>query len=255
MTGHVALIGAGPGDPDLITVRGLRHIERADVIVYDRLGTEAIIPLAPATAELIDVGKEPGNHGMKQEDITRLLKDHATAGRHVVRLKGGDPFVFGRGGEEALSLVAAGVSVEIVPGVSSAFAGPAAAGVPVTHRDVARAVTVASGHDDPASPAAVERWAALAHVPGTLVLLMAMRHLDRIVAALIANGRPADEPATVVHWAGTPRQRVLRDRLDHMAQRCVDEGVGNPSVVVIGPVADLGPQIAAGLSAGSPTLA
>ncbi len=248
MTGHLALVGAGPGDPDLITVRGLRHIARADVLVFDRLGTEALVPLAPSTCERIDVGKEPGRHGMVQEEITRLLIDRASAGHHVVRLKGGDPFVFGRGGEEALAAAAAGVTVEVVPGVSSALAAPAAAGIPVTHREISRCVTIASGHDDPGTSAAAERWASIARVPGTLVLLMAMRHLDRIVEALISGGRPVDEPAAVVHWAGTPRERVVRGRLDRIAAMARDEGVGNPSVVVIGPVAALGPEIAAGMA-------
>ncbi len=248
MTGHVALVGAGPGDPELITVRGLRHLEQAEVLVYDRLGTEALVPFAPDTCERIDVGKEPGRHCVGQTDITRILIDRALAGRRVVRLKGGDPFVFGRGGEEALALTAAGITVEIVPGVSSALAGPAAAGIPVTHREIARSVTIVSGHDDPASSAGAERWARLARVPGTLVLLMAMRHLDDIVASLVAGGRPPDEPAAVVHWAGTPRERVLRGRLDRIAEHCAEEGVGNPSIVVIGPVAALGPEIAAGMA-------
>ncbi len=248
MTGHVALVGAGPGDPDLITVRGLRHIVTAEVLVYDRLGTEALVPLAPSSCESIDVGKEPGRHGMTQDEINLLLVDRAAAGRRVVRLKGGDPFVFGRGGEEALALADAGISVEIVPGVSSALAAPAAAGIPVTHREIARSVTIVSGHDDPTSSAAAERWASLARVPGTLVLLMAMRNLDRIVLSLIEGGRPADEQAAIVHWAGTPRQQIVRGRLDRIAAQAADEGIGNPSVVVIGPVATLGPEIAAGVA-------
>ncbi len=248
MTGHVALVGAGPGDPDLITVRGLRHIVTAEVLVYDRLGTEALVPLACSSCESVDVGKEPGRHGMTQDEINRLLIDRASEGKRVVRLKGGDPFVFGRGGEEALALTDAGICVEIVPGVSSALAAPAAAGIPVTHREIARSVTIVSGHDDPGGTAAAERWSSLARVPGTLVLLMAMRHLDRIVPALVEGGRPADEPAAVVHWAGTPRQRIIRGRLDRIAVQAASEGIGNPSVVVIGPVATLGPEIAAGLA-------
>ncbi len=245
----VALVGAGPGDPDLITVRGLRCLQTAEVLVYDRLGTEELVPLAPDGCELIDVGKAPGRHGMDQERICALLVELAASGRRVVRLKGGDPFVFGRGGEEALALAAAGVPFEVVPGVSSALAGPAGAGIPVTHREIARSVTVVSGHDDPATPAAAERWSRLAGVPGTLVLLMAMRHLDAIAEALVAAGRPADEPVAVVQWASTPRERRLTTRLGSVAEDCAREGLTNPAIVVIGPVVAIAGQIAAAMTA------
>lgn len=251
----IALVGAGPGDPDLITVRGLRHLQTAQVLVYDRLGTEELVPLASPECELIDVGKEPGRHGMDQADISALLVRLAASGRRVVRLKGGDPFVFGRGGEEALALAAAGASFEIVPGISSAFAAPAGAGIPVTHREIARSVTVVSGHDEPSSPAAAERWERLAGVPGTLVLLMGMRHLDAIAAALIAAGRPADEPVAVVQWASTPRERRLITRLGSVASECSREGIANPAVVVIGPVVALADQIAAAMTADAATSA
>jgi len=248
----IALVGAGPGDPDLITVRGLRYLQRAEVIVYDRLGTEELIPLASPECELLDVGKEPGRHGMDQADICALLVELATTGRRVVRLKGGDPFVFGRGGEEALALAEAGATFEIVPGVSSALAGPAGAGIPVTHREIARSVTVVSGHDDPSEPAAADRWERLAGVPGTLVLLMAMRHLDRIAEAMIRAGRPADEPVAVVQWASTPRERRLVTRLGSVAERCAQEGLTNPAVVVVGPVVAVADRIAGAMAHTAP---
>ncbi len=245
--GHVALVGAGPGDPELLTVRAATLIRRAEAIVHDRLGTESVLPLAAGNCELIDVGKAPGHHGRPQEEINALLVQLAQAGRRVVRLKGGDPFVFGRGGEEALALAAAGVAFEIVPGVSSAIGGAAAAGVPVTHRGLAQSVTFASGHDDPDSPAAQARWRALGAAPGTLVLMMAMTNLAAIAAALIAGGRAADEPTVAVHWATTAQQREVHAPLDEIAVRCAEAGVGNPSVVVIGPVVEVGRQIAAAM--------
>jgi uroporphyrin-III C-methyltransferase len=242
--GTVHLVGAGPGDPELITLRGLRLVREAEVIVHDRLGTEALLEFASADAELIDAGKTPGRHGMSQEEISDLLVALARTGRRVVRLKGGDPFVFGRGGEEALALADAGVPFEVVPGVSSAIAAPAAAGIPVTHRGIARTLTIASGHDDPASPAARARWAALAQVPGTLVLLMAMSNLAEIADALIAGGRPADEPAAAVQWGTTERERRLTATLGTIADACRDGALGSPAVVVIGPVVAVGELLA-----------
>jgi uroporphyrin-III C-methyltransferase/precorrin-2 dehydrogenase/sirohydrochlorin ferrochelatase len=243
-TGTVFLVGAGPGDPDLITVRGRRLVESAVVIVHDRLGTEALLALAPPACELVDAGKAPGRHGMSQGEITATLIEIARSGRDVVRLKGGDPFMFGRGGEEAAALADAGVACIVVPGVTSAVAVPASVGIPVTHRGLARTVTVASGHDDPASPAAQERWRALAAVPGTLVLLMAMGNLDGISRALIDGGRPTDEPVAAIHAGTTPRERTLIATLATVAERCRQERLGNPAVVVVGPVVALGPAAA-----------
>jgi uroporphyrin-III C-methyltransferase len=240
VTGVVHLVGAGPGDPDLLTVRGLRLLQSAEVVVHDRLGTEALLHLVPTDATLIDAGKAPGRHGMTQEEISAVLVDLARAGRRVVRLKGGDPFVFGRGGEEALALAEAGIPFEVVPGVSSAIAAPANAGIPVTHRGIARTVTIASGHDDPQSPAARARWEALAQVPGTLVLLMAMSNLAEIATALIGGGRPADEPAAAIQWSTTADERTVSATLTTIAETCADAGVGSPAVVVIGPVVALG---------------
>ena len=237
--GVVFLVGAGPGDPELITVRGLRLIETAQVIVHDRLGTECLLHLAPPDCVMVDAGKAPGAHCMTQHEICDALIALARSGRDVVRLKGGDPFVFGRGGEEAIALAEAGVRCEVVPGVSSAFAVPAGIGIPVTHRGVARTVTVTSGHDDPVSPAAAERWRALAAVPGTLVMLMAMGNLDGITQALIDGGRPPDEPAAAVHQGRTDAERSVVATLATLAETCRREGIGNPAVVIVGPVVAL----------------
>ena len=245
VTGTVYLVGAGPGDPDLITVRGRRLVESAQVIVHDRLGTAALLAVAPPSCLLIDAGKAPGRHGMSQDETTAVLIELARTGRDVVRLKGGDPFVFGRGGEEAAALAEAGVPCVVVPGVSSAVAVPGSAGIPVTHRGLARTVTVASGHDDPRAPAAQERWRALAAVPGTLVLLMAMGNLDGIAGALIAGGRSADEPAAAIHAGTTADERTVVATLATLAARCRQEGVGNPAVVVVGPVVALRTALAA----------
>ncbi len=239
VTGTVYLVGAGPGDPDLITVRGRRLVEAAEVIVHDRLGTTELVALAPPDCLLIDAGKEPGRHGMAQDEITAVLIKLARTGCDVVRLKGGDPFVFGRGGEEAAALADAGVRCVVVPGVTSAVAVPAAVGIPVTHRGLARTVTVASGHDDPSSPAAQERWRALSAVPGTLVLLMAMGNLDAIAQVLIDGGRPGDEPAAAIHAGTTADERTVVATLATLAARCRQERVGNPAVVVVGPVVAL----------------
>lgn len=244
-TGTVSLVGAGPGDPDLITVRGRRLVESAGVIVHDRLGTAELLGLAPPDCLLIDAGKEPGRHGMSQGETTAVMIGLARAGRDVVRLKGGDPFVFGRGSEEAAALADAGVPCVVVPGVSSAVAVPASAGIPVTHRGLARTVTVASGHDDPGAPAAQARWRALAAVPGTLVLLMAMGNLDAIAVALIVGGRSSDEPAAAIHAGTTTGERTVVATLATLAARCRDERIDNPAVVVVGPVVALRKDIQA----------
>lgn len=232
----VALVGAGPGDPGLLTVRGAQLLGEADVVVYDRLIAVELLDLAPEGAELIDVGKGPGQSG-RQADINALLVAHGRSGRRVVRLKGGDPFVFGRGGEEAEALRHAGVEVEVVPGVTSAFAAPAAAGIPVTHRSVSTSVTVVTGHDGRAGDLALPGvdWDALARLDGTLVVLMGMAARQSIAERLIAAGRPADTPVAVVHWGTTDRQQVARTTLDGLA--AVD--LPAPSAIVIGAVAGL----------------
>jgi uroporphyrin-III C-methyltransferase/precorrin-2 dehydrogenase/sirohydrochlorin ferrochelatase len=251
--GHVALIGAGPGDPGLLTLRGAALLGRADVVVHDRLGTERVLPLAHPRCELIDVGKAPGRHGMEQQDINELLVQLAARGLRVVRLKGGDPFIFGRGGEEALALADAGIAFEIVPGISSAIGGAGVNGIPLTHRAVAQSVTIASGHDDPTAPAAAARWSALGAAPGTLVLLMAMGNLASIATALIAAGRSAQEPACAIRWATTAHEQRVDATLQTLAEQCAAADLGNPAVVVIGPVVEVGREIAQALQRGRAT--
>ena len=243
MSGLVHLVGAGPGDPGLLTVAGRRALEAAEVVVHDRLGTEQLLPLCRDDALLLNAGKAPGRAAMSQDEINAALVEHGLAGRRVVRLKGGDPFVFGRGGEEAEAMARAGVAFEVVPGITSAIAAPAYAGIPVTHRGVSTSFTVVTGHEDPTKPSEQTDWAALARVPGTLVILMGMGRLADIAAALIAGGRPLDEPVGVVQWGTTPRQRHLVGQLSDIAERVAEAGLGSPAVVVVGPVAALAPTI------------
>jgi uroporphyrin-III C-methyltransferase len=230
----VALVGAGPGDPGLLTVRGAELLGRADVVVYDRLIALELLELAPAGAERIDVGKVPGS-SERQTEINALLVHHGAAGRRVVRLKGGDPFVFGRGGEEAEALRAAGVDYEVVPGVSSAFAAPAAAGIPVTHRGMATSVSVVTARVGDATPDDGIDWAALARIGGTVVVLMGMSERKRIADGLIAGGLGPDTPIAVVHWGTTPLQQVARSTLRGLPS--ID--LPAPAAIVIGPVAGL----------------
>ena len=244
MSGIVHLVGAGPGDPGLITAAGREALERADVVVHDRLGTEALLGLCRPGAELLDAGKAPGRAAMTQIEINAALVEHGRRGRRVVRLKGGDPFVFGRGGEEAEALAAAGVPFRVVPGITSAIAAPAAAGIPVTHRGVATSFTVVTGHEDPSKPSEQTDWAALAAVPGTLVVLMGMGRLGEIAAALMAGGRPGDQPAAAVQWGTTPRQRSVVATLATLAERVEAAALGPPAVVVVGAVAALAPALA-----------
>lgn len=250
MSGIVYLVGAGPGDPDLITVRGRRLLERADVVVHDRLGTEGLLAVCRADAQLVNAGKAPGDVAMTQDEINAALVEHAQAGRVVVRLKGGDPFVFGRGGEEAQACAEAGVAWAVVPGLTSAISAPASAGIPVTHRSVATAFTVVTGHEDPTKPLEQTDWAALARVPGTLVVLMGMGRLPLISAALVDGGRSPHQPAAAVQWGTTPRQRTVVATLATLADECARQGVGSPAVVVVGDVAGLGLGTGAGPLAG-----
>jgi uroporphyrin-III C-methyltransferase/precorrin-2 dehydrogenase/sirohydrochlorin ferrochelatase len=235
--GSVALVGGGPGDPDLITVRGRRLVADADVVVVDRLAPRALLDELPDAVEVIDCGKSAHRHNLSQAEINAVLVDRARAGKRVVRLKGGDPFVFGRGGEEWLACVAVGIPVTVVPGISSALAAPAAAGIPLTHRGIAADFTVVSGHLDPGRPAGEGiDWPGLAQGASTLVLLMAMDRLELISAELIRHGRPADTPAAVVHRATLPGQRVLRSTLAGIAAEAAAVGIAAPAVVVVGPV-------------------
>ena len=238
--GSVSLIGGGPGDPELITVRGSRLLFEADVVVADRLAPRSLLDRMSSGVEIIDCGKSPHRHNLSQTEINDVIVQRALAGKRVARLKGGDPFVFGRGGEEMAACIAAGVPVQVVPGITSAVAAPAAAGIPVTHRGLAADFAVVSGHRDPGRAEAGWNWAELAVGPATLVLLMGVDTLDGIVAELIHHGRPADTPAAAIHRATLPGQVIVRGRLSDLADRMRAAGVGAPSVVVIGAVAALG---------------
>jgi uroporphyrin-III C-methyltransferase / precorrin-2 dehydrogenase / sirohydrochlorin ferrochelatase len=238
--GSVALVGGGPGDPELITVRGRRLVASADVVVVDRLAPRELLTELPPHVEVIDCGKSAHRHNLTQDEINTVIVDRARAGKRVVRLKGGDPFVFGRGGEEWLACVRAGVPVTVVPGVTSALAGPAVAGIPLTHRGVASDFTVVSGHLDPGREATTGvDWPGLAAGGGTLVLLMSMDRLQLIADALIEHGRAPDTPAAVVHRASMPGERVVRAPLRELAGAVAEAGVGAPSVIVIGEVVDV----------------
>jgi uroporphyrinogen III methyltransferase / synthase len=241
--GIVHLVGAGPGDPGLLTARALELIAEADVILHDRLIPAGALDGAREDAELVYVGKEGGGPSMGQQEIERLLLERARAGRRVVRLKGGDPFVFGRGGEEALALRGAGVPFEVVPGVTAGVAAPAYAGIPVTHRDRASAVALITGHEDPDKPEPAIDWPALAAFPGTLIFYMGVRQLPAIAERLIASGRAADEPAAVIERGTLPGQRTVPATLGTIAQRAVEEGIRPPSIALVGPVVALREQL------------
>ena len=228
----VYLVGAGPGDPGLLTVRGAALLGRADVVIYDRLSVHSLLDLAPPGAERIPVGKAPGR-GPTQSEINELLVTHGRSGATVVRLKGGDPFIFARGGEEAAALLEAGIPFEVVPGISSAIAAPAYAGIPVTLRYSSTSFTVVTGHEDPSSGEGTVDWEAVARVGGTILVLMGVERIARIVERLLAGGLPPDTPAAAVTWGTRPEQVTVRCRLDELPTR----GVRPPAVFVIGRVA------------------
>ena len=234
--GTVYLVGAGPGDPRLLTLRGAEVLQRADVVVFDRLAPRALLDLAPHRAELVDAGKEPGRAALKQEEINELIVRRARAGKTVVRLKGGDPFLFGRGGEEALACAHAGVPFEVVPGVTSALAAPAYAGMPLTHRGVASSVAVATAST--AAGGGVD-LGKLGGAADTLVILMAAGKLDGVCRSVIEGGRSPDEPAAVVQWATTSRQRAVISTLAGLPQLAAAAGIGPPATLVIGKVVSL----------------
>jgi uroporphyrin-III C-methyltransferase len=237
--GKVYLVGAGPGDPGLITVRGLSLLRQAEVVVYDRLVHPDLLVEAPAAAERIYVGKTPGQHPMPQEAIQALLIDRARQQRVVVRLKGGDPFVFGRGGEEALALAQAGVPFEVVPGVTSAISVPAYAGIPVTQRGLAGAFAVVTGHSCDGGVRALD-WSALARID-TLVLLMGLRRLPELAQVLMAHGRTPDTPVAVISNGTTAAQKQVISTLTDIAKRTVD--LSTPATVVVGEVVCLANQL------------
>jgi len=243
--GSVILVGGGPGDPGLITVRGRRTLAEADVVVTDRLAPRGVLAELDPDVEVIEAGKAPHAHNLTQEQINGLLISRALAGQRVVRLKGGDPFVFGRGGEEALACVRAGVAFEVVPGVTSAVAVPAWAGIPVTHRGVTQDFAVVSAHLDPSHPGSSVDWAALAAGPGTLVLLMAVGRLAQIAGELVKRGRAATTPVAVICDGTTPQQQVLVSTLGAVGADAAARRLQPPAVVVVGDVVRLREQLAA----------
>jgi uroporphyrin-III C-methyltransferase len=239
----ISLVGAGPGDPELLTVRGLRRLQEADVVVHDALVGTGVLALARPDAELIDVGKRPGAP-VPQELINALLVQLGHSARNIVRLKGGDPFVFGRGGEEAFALTAAGLGFEVVPGISSVIAAPAAAGIPVTHRGVSASFTVVTGHRQRGESAV--NWHALAQAGGTIVVLMGVAQRGAIAAALIEGGLPVDTPVATIRHATSSEQHVVRCALDELGHAPVE----SPATIVIGAVAafDLTGEFVQGLA-------
>lgn len=237
--GEVVLVGGGPGDPDLVTVGGLRALRAADVVLYDHLAPAESLAECRPDAVLIDVGKLPRGAFTPQERINELLIEHARAGRRVVRFKGGDPFVLGRGSEEVVACAQADVPVRVVPGVSSAIAGPALAGIPLTHRGLSQGFAVVSGHVGPDAPASLVVWDAVARLRGTLVILMGVAHLDALCDGLIARGRDAATPAAVIERAASLQQRVTRGTLTTLPGLAAEVGVGAPALIVVGEVVDV----------------
>ncbi|WP_142460896.1 uroporphyrinogen-III C-methyltransferase [Geodermatophilus aquaeductus] len=240
--GSVVLVGGGPGDPGLITVRGQQAVAQADVVLADHLAPQSLLASLPPEVEVIDASKLPRGRSMAQEQINALLVEHALAGRRVVRLKGGDPFVFGRGMEELEACVAAGVPVEVVPGVTSAIAVPALAGIPVTHRGLTHEFVVVSGHVPPGHPQSLVDWAALGRLRGTVVVLMGVDTAGAIAAALVEHGRAPETPVAVVADGSTATQRAVRTTLAGLARTLAEEGIRPPAVWVVGDVVALGAQ-------------
>ena len=238
MIGTVILVGAGPGDPGLLTCKGLAALEQAEVVVYDRLVSPAILARIPARAEKIDVGKQPDRHPVPQHEINRILLEKALEGKRVVRLKGGDPFLFGRGGEELELLVEQGVPFEVVPGVTSALAAPSYGGIPVTHRDFASSLHIVTGHRRAGTELAID-FDALVRTGGTLVFLMGVAALEEITAGLLQAGMDGNTPAAMVEKGSTPHQRRLNATLSTLTQRAKEERIQNPAVIVVGEVCAL----------------
>jgi uroporphyrin-III C-methyltransferase len=237
--GKVYLVGAGPGDPELLTRKAERVLKEADVILYDALVGEGVKELFPPGAKLIDVGKRADDHTYPQEEISRMLVDLASSHRHIVRLKGGDPYVFGRGGEEAETLKKAGVEFETVPGITSAIAVPGHAGIPVTHRGCASSVTIMTGHEDPTKGESALNFKALARMKGTIVILMGINRLAENVEALISNGKPRDTPVAIIERGTTDKERLTIGTLGTIVGLAEMHGVGSPAIIVVGEVVGL----------------
>ncbi|HEY3419577.1 MAG TPA: uroporphyrinogen-III C-methyltransferase [Methanomassiliicoccales archaeon] len=238
--GEVYLVGAGPGDMELITVKGMRLIGEADVLVYDSLIGMKLLDSARPDAELIDVGKRGSFHKAEQEEINQILVDKAAEGKMVVRLKGGDSFLFGRGGEEAEALRAAGIAVHVVPGVSASLSVPALSGIPVTHRDMASMVTIVTGHESALKDSEVLDWCNLAKLGGTIVIMMGMSNLAKNMERLVSGGMDPEMPVTVIEKGSTPEQRTACSDISHIAAECRTRGISSPAVIVVGKVAALG---------------
>jgi uroporphyrinogen III methyltransferase / synthase len=239
MTGFVSLVGAGPGDPGLLTIAGRDRLAQCEVLVYDRLVDPSLLHYAPKDAERIFAGKSPDSKALSQDEINALLVERGKAGQRVVRLKGGDPFVFGRGGEEALALASAGVPFEVVPGITSAIAAPAYAGVPVTHRRLASSFAVVTGHEDEDKPDASVDWRRMAMAVDTIVVLMGAAALAGVSRALVDGGRPPETPAVSIEWGTTTRQRSVTSTLEDIAEAVREAGLRNPLLTVVGEVASL----------------
>ncbi|MBM1004323.1 MAG: uroporphyrinogen-III C-methyltransferase, partial [Desulfofustis sp. PB-SRB1] len=238
--GRVYLVGAGPGDPGLITVRGRALLERAEVVVYDYLASAQLLDFVPPSARFVYAGKRGGGqHTNTQDEINQMLVDFALDGKMVVRLKGGDPFIFGRGGEEAEALAAHGIGFEVVPGVTSASAAATYAGIPITHRGYTATVAFITGHEDPTKENSSIDWGKLATGIGTIVIYMGIKNLPGIVANLIAHGRSPDTPVAVVRWASTPEQHTVIGTLADISDRVVEAGIKPPALIVVGAVVTL----------------
>jgi uroporphyrinogen III methyltransferase / synthase len=238
--GIVYLIGAGPGDPGLVTVKGVDCIRQADVVVYDYLAPQELLKYASPRAELIYVGKKGGDHTLAQDDINALIVEKATAGLSVARLKGGDPFIFGRGGEEAEELAADNIPFEIIPGVTSAIAAPAYVGIPLTHRKFTSTVAFITGHEDPTKEESSIAWDAVAKGIGTLVFLMGIKNLPKIVGKLKEHGMAADTPVAIIRWGTTPKQTTVKGTIGNIVERVQTAGLKAPAIIVVGDVVSLG---------------
>jgi uroporphyrinogen III methyltransferase/synthase len=239
MKAKVYLVGAGPGDPGLITVKGKESIQTADVIIYDYLASPALLRYAPPNAEMIYVGKKGGDHTLSQDGINALIVEKSKAGLTVCRLKGGDPFIFGRGGEEAEVLVSKGIPYEVVPGVTSAVAAAAYAGIPLTHRKLTATLAFVTGHEDPHKVESSIDWESLARGIGTLVFFMGVKNLPDITQKLIANGKSPDTPVALIRWGTTPGQKTVTGNLDNISERVKEAGLKAPAIIVVGKVVDL----------------
>lgn len=240
--GRVFLVGAGPGDPELITVKGLQALQKADVVVYDRLSPIELLEHVPYGAQRIYVGKKGGHYAFPQDQINLLLRDKALQGLVVVRLKGGDPFLFGRGGEELLYLKNQEIPVEVIPGVTSALAVPASVGIPVTHRSLSSSITIVSGHQAIDAPNSID-WRKLGNATETLIVLMPLRHLEGIVSGIIHSGRSMDTPAAIIQAGTRSDQRTVRASLKDLLNEVKRAGIRSPALLIVGEVVRVGEQL------------